>query len=222
MSLKCYYQYDDSRFCKNWAMHGSRFCTNHQPPSTPDEIAKLSLPPGLRVTELKDVMHILSEALVGSHLGTVSPSKAYSIGYLALAWMKFKLRVSLDAQEKAIRHQLLISMVDRTTAEIADPDPDPPAVAAQPPSPITPPLHDPWAAGRLAGPVPVADSNGNQPSAAPPQPVDLQQAQARLAELLGFKSDDEDASPGQPAAPRSKPNGSAAARPTGKTRDPAA
>jgi hypothetical protein len=122
MSLKCYYQYDDRRFCKNWAMHGSRFCTNHQPPSTPDEIAKLSLPPGLRVTELKDVMHILSEALVGSHLGTVSPSKAYSI----------------------------------------------------------------------------------------------------LAELLGFKSDDEDASPGQPAAPRSKPNGSAAARPTGKTRDPAA
>jgi hypothetical protein len=162
----------------------------------------------------------------------MSPGKAYSTGYLAMAWMKTWARVSLDAQEKAVRHQMLVSMVDRSSAELV-PDPEPPAAIADHPTATQPAAHDPWAAGRMAGPVPVTDSNGNPPSATPPQPVDLQQAQARLAELLGFKSDD-DREPLTPPsavaaglprhnpqdAPRSKPNGSPAR--LRKSRDPAA
>jgi hypothetical protein len=234
MSLKCYYQYDDGRFCKLWAMHGSRFCQNHQPPSTPDETAKLPLHPGLRLTSPKDVLHILSEALLGAHVGTMSPGKAYSTGYLAMAWMKTWARVSLDAQEKAVRHQMLVSMVDRSSAELAS-DPQPPAAEAAHPPAAQQLAHDPWAAGRMAGPVPVPDTHAHPDdrSGTPAEPVHLQEAQARLAELLGFLPDDdhEPLTPPSPVAaglprhnpqdaPRCKPNGSPAR--LRKSRDPAA
>ena len=246
MSLKCYFQYDGGRFCKNWAMQGSRFCQNHQPPEIPAS-APLSIHPGVRLSSPKDVLHLLSEALNGAHLGSMTPGKAYTIGYLACAWLKTYAMLGVTAREQVLRHQMLASMVDRESAALDEPpespDPEPPAAAAgAPPAPsesLDP--ADPWAAGRMAGPVPSRDAGPVPPGPVPPgEPINLQEAQARLAELLGFQPDDEDqplvpATP-DPSRPRpstvaappdasgrsSKPNGSPASRPSTKARDPAA
>jgi len=200
MSQKCYFQYDGSRFCKNWAQQGSRFCRNHQPPGPTDDTSHIGLHPYARLAMPRDVFHLVSESLNAVRLGSMTPAKAYAIGYLSTIWLKLHALMGYAAREDVLRHQILASLVDAESAaraeqELPPPDPDPPAAqAAQPRATADPPdAFDPWAAGRMAGPAPSRDA-GPVP---PDEPINLQEAQARLAELLGFQPDDED----QPLVP---------------------
>jgi hypothetical protein len=282
MNLKCYFQYDDGRFCKNWAMRGTRFCNNHQPPDADAAVVEqvvIGLPP-IHLKEPRDLLQLVADALNGLRTGSMAPGRGYAISCLGKLWLDLHSRVKREASSAALDREIQAAVSEALGHPIL-PDatlnpelPPPPAAALVPP---TPPPRDPWAAGRMAGPVPPESTVKPPPPAEFPellpdarinrehthldatfspsapggaglprrrvtsestpdmprlprqptrrdfqQPIHLEDACAKLSELLDWKPD----APDQPLTPRdtarAKPNPSAAARASAKSRDPAA
>lgn len=226
MSLRCYFQYDDGRFCKNWAMKGTRFCNNHQPPDASqavvDPVPAAGLPP-VPLKSLADLFQLVGEALIGLRTGAMSPGRAYATSCLGKLWLELHGKMKAEAKRDAFMREwqtAVAKALGQPAPPDPAPDPEPPPAAVAAPVAPTPP-HNPRAAGRLAGPVP-ANEPGAAPGLDPPalvgpvnsdplETISLEQARASLTELLGWKPDtcDEPVDPALPRRPTQPATGAA-------------
>ena len=193
MGLKCYFQYEDKAFCKKWAQNGSRFCHNHQPPDAEatgspveDDYSRVRIPSRLATHE--DLFELVSAVLHSTATGATPPAKAFAVSALVDRWLQAHSQMRLHLHLRLLDDQMLSMLVDPN----AGPAPDDPVIhreaevdEGQMAQTITSkkdqksslPVHDPWAAGRMAGKAPPAS----------PQ-VDLKEAQARLEAMLAGKA----------------------------------
>lgn len=171
MALNCYFQYENGRFCKKFAMTGSRFCNNHQPPPAldPAAIPRRDAPgspvasqvhPHLRLASPSDLFDLVRETLHATRTGALTPSQAFAISSLCTVWLRVYEGMRAHQRLTALQQQILPSLVSAEAAAAAEHEArlkqDAIFRADTEPAPLD--RRNPWAAGLMAGPAPDAQS----------------------------------------------------------------
>lgn len=213
MALNCYFQYESGRFCKKFAMTGSRFCNNHQPrgQSSEGQLDPAGWPqlhPHLRLATPNDLFDLVRETLHATRTGAVTPSQAFAIGSLSTIWLRVYDNMLAAQRLRALQRQILPSMVDMEFSEAAEREArlaeDALHRAATEPAPLD--RRNPWAAGQMAGDPsahglpPSLEPDGAQAPTLPPQAHAEGEGPQRDSDLRG--NDSHPSAQRQPINPR--------------------
>ena len=191
MNYPCYHRFPSGRFCKCPAENGSRFCHSHAHDAERqrqlDARPLDTTHPLSRLASRHDVFDVVREAINATRLGSLTPSQAYAIGYLADVWLRINRGFDYSERQEALRRQYLRGVLAEEAALVDDaepasapeaPRPAPLAASPQPASlptsvPPAPPdqKESPVAPAETPNTVPAPDS-ASPPTSAPPPPFD--------------------------------------------------
>ena len=187
MTYLCYHRFPSGRFCKRWAVEGTRFCHAHAQDN--ERLKKLMTRPMDTISSLSrlasrhDVFDVVREAINAARLGALTPGQAYAIGYLAEVWLRIDRGFNHDERQEALRRQYLREVLAEEAALLDDaepasvpgsPRPTPHSESPQPASIQTPlPASTPHLEESPTAPVETSDSipASSLPTSPEPTPV---------------------------------------------------
>jgi len=126
VTLNCYFQFENGRFCKKFAMNGSRFCNNHQPPDAPAAPAAgparsaPRLHPHVRLSDPTDLFDLVRETLYAARTGAVNPSQAFAISSLGALWLRVYEKSASFRRLQALEEQVRQSLFSDETPAAAE------------------------------------------------------------------------------------------------------